>query len=173
MTGWAHVMTSTLGHWLPGDPRGFRDHGHRVHSSGDYKNPSPDGEHAGLHHYARSILRNEVSLTEPQRARLGKSLLEKLERMGTAVAVLAVGARHVHGLIRVGTADAVEVFGRAKQFASHQIRAEIPGKLWGASSHVERIHDGAQFVSALKYITRHRAEGAWVWENPEIATDRR
>ncbi|HEX3314753.1 MAG TPA: hypothetical protein VHR72_07680 [Gemmataceae bacterium] len=30
---------STYGSWLPGNPRGFRSRKHRIHSSGDYKNP--------------------------------------------------------------------------------------------------------------------------------------
>src|SRR5262249_17500638 len=44
---WRHVIISTLNSWLPGDPRGFRAVNHKIHSSGDYKNPPP-GEHAGL-----------------------------------------------------------------------------------------------------------------------------
>ncbi len=167
MTPWAHVMTSTLGHWLPGDPRGFRNHGHRIHSSRDYKIPPPRGEHAGLHAHAGAILSREVVLTVPQRERIGSALLEKPARMDIKTAALAVGSRHVHALIRVGTADAVEIFGRAKQFASHQARPELPGKLWGASSHIKRISHREQFDTTIRYIARHRAEGAWVWENPE------
>ncbi len=34
-----HVMFSTRGHWLPVDPRGFRNRDHRIHSSGDYTHP--------------------------------------------------------------------------------------------------------------------------------------
>ncbi len=87
--------------------------------------------------------------------------------MDIKVAVLAVGARHAHAFLLVGAADAVAILGCAKQFASHQARAELPGKLWGASSHVERINDREQFDSTIGYIARHREEGAWVWENPE------
>ncbi len=46
---WWHNILSTHGSWLPGNPRGFRSRNHRIHSSGDYKNPPPLGEHAGLH----------------------------------------------------------------------------------------------------------------------------
>ena len=45
---WYHVQFSTFGTWLRGDERGFRDHDHRLHSSGDYRNPPPPGEHEGL-----------------------------------------------------------------------------------------------------------------------------
>lgn len=67
---WFHIMWSTYGVWLHGDPRGFRDRFHRIHSSGDYKHPPPKGEHAGLHRYMARIMHKEPvsldrSLREP------------------------------------------------------------------------------------------------------------
>ena len=41
---WWHVTLSTYGSWLPGDQRGFRSRKHKIHSSGDYKNPPPASE---------------------------------------------------------------------------------------------------------------------------------
>jgi hypothetical protein len=46
---WRHCVIGTHNSWLPGDPRGFRAIDHKIHSSGDYKNPPPEGEHSGLH----------------------------------------------------------------------------------------------------------------------------
>ena len=31
---WRHVILNLRHTWLPGDPRGFRNRGHRTHSSG-------------------------------------------------------------------------------------------------------------------------------------------
>src|SRR5205814_7189946 len=45
---WRHVVISTRRSWLHGDRRGFRSRGHRIHSSGDYRDPPPQGEHEGL-----------------------------------------------------------------------------------------------------------------------------
>ena len=38
---WYHVNGNTYGTWLPGDPRGWRERGHKKHVAGDYKNPPP------------------------------------------------------------------------------------------------------------------------------------
>ncbi len=51
-----HVTWSTYGSWLPGDPRGFRTRGHRLHVDGDYRNPPPKGKYTGLHAHAKSSL---------------------------------------------------------------------------------------------------------------------
>jgi hypothetical protein len=40
---WRHVIIKTRSSWLHGDERGFRDRGHRIHSSGDYKHGPPKG----------------------------------------------------------------------------------------------------------------------------------
>jgi len=70
---WIHAYWSTFGVWLPGDPRGFRSRGHRIHSSGNYKDPPPTGEHAGLWLHARRMVKQQpVYLLKGQmRAALG------------------------------------------------------------------------------------------------------
>jgi len=57
MRKWFHITFSTYGAWLPGDPRGFRAWKHKRHSSGDYTNRPPRGEHAGLHAAAQMAMR--------------------------------------------------------------------------------------------------------------------
>src|SRR5947207_10093448 len=47
-TAWIHVVVGTYRSWDFGDERGFRSRKHRIHSSGDYKNPPPKREHEGL-----------------------------------------------------------------------------------------------------------------------------
>jgi hypothetical protein len=59
---WYHVTINTYGTWLPGDPRGFHSRGHRVHSSGDYREPPPEREHAGLHRWSKERSAASVSL---------------------------------------------------------------------------------------------------------------
>lgn len=163
---WAHVIAGTLGSWLPGDPRGFRSRRHRVHSSGDYRNPPPAGEHAGLHRHALSCSADAVRIPADLRARVGRAMLGKLHDSGVPVGALAVGSNHVHALIAVGDSDAVGPFGRAKQHASKAVSTDLPGKLWARSSHVVRVKNTGQLASTVQYIARHDRAGAWVWQHP-------
>ncbi|TVQ30861.1 MAG: hypothetical protein EA376_11395 [Phycisphaeraceae bacterium] len=105
-----------------------------------------------------------MSLGREQRESLGRAVLEKLAMMKIPCAILAVDESHVHALIRAGGIDAVRVFGRAKQFSSHRMRKDFPGKLWGASSHAVRIRNLGHMSATVSYIRKHRTRGAWVWE---------
>src|SRR4051794_17135006 len=93
---WWHVIISTYNSWLPGDERGFRSRGHKIHSSGDYKNPPPPDEHAGLRRYHEARADEPVIIPEECRATLGEAILAKLEKLGHRVLVLAVAATHSH-----------------------------------------------------------------------------
>jgi len=161
---WVHVMTSTRGHWLPGDPRGFRNRAHRIHSSGDYRNPPPRGEHAGLHAHARAISKGCVRL-RPDHARVvGAAMVDKLESIPVLISAFALDAVHAHALLRVGHANATAVFGRAKQAGSHAVWNELPGGIWGRSSHVVRIRSLEHGATVREYILGHASRGAWTFD---------
>lgn len=99
---WWHVMWHTYGTWLPCDPRGFRDRHHRIHSSGDYKNPPPGGEHAGLHRYAKRVSKNEVVLSTPAlRREVCEALLATTVELDYRVMALTVCRVHVHTVIEL------------------------------------------------------------------------
>lgn len=165
---WLHIQWSTFGAWRPGDPRGFRNDRHRIHSSGDYKNPPPAGEHAGLLRYARRVMHREpVALEERLRERARDSIVDKAGRVGLDVACLAVARAHVHLLARFQARKAavVRVVGQLKRHSSHALREAIPGKLWGAGCHIVAVKDRAHQVTAFNYIVRHAvSEGAAVWD---------
>ncbi|MBM4109048.1 MAG: hypothetical protein FJ255_09625 [Phycisphaerae bacterium] len=169
MTRWVHMMSSYRGQWIPGDRRGFRSRGHRVHSSGDYRRPPPEDEHAGLRRHVLGIMDEPVRLSPEQVAILVRSLGEKLEAMDVAVAILAADATHCHALFNAGDRAPRVLFGRAKQFASHRLRIEVPGKLWGASSGGREVRTQEHFVDALGYIADHGRRGAFVWINDRFA----
>jgi hypothetical protein len=78
-----------------------------------------------------------------------------------------IDAVHAHALIRVGADDAVAVFGRAKQAASHALRSHLPGGIWGRSSHVVRINSREHGTNAKNYILAHADRGAWIYPTPE------
>src|SRR5262249_23634298 len=95
---WRHVIVSTLNSWLPGDPRGFRNKKHRIHSSGDYKNPPPPTEHAGLRRYAKLISEEPVIIPAEFRPTVGKVIVTKLLDMDYPVLVISVAGMHAHFL---------------------------------------------------------------------------
>jgi hypothetical protein len=126
---WVAVIVSTHGTWLPGDPRGFRDHDHRIHSSGDSKRPPPSGEHAGLHRYARRHADPEVVIPPELHPPVAETFGEKLLAIGCPPRILAIGKVRGHILFSVGAADAKLIIGRAKQLASHRVRDRLPDDL--------------------------------------------
>jgi REP element-mobilizing transposase RayT len=162
---WVHLMWSTYGAWLHGDPRGFRDRFHRIHSSGDYRSPPPPGEHAGLREHVRRIMHKDPVLLGPSlRARALRAILEKAARERLLVVCAAVSATHVHVLARLDPLSIAASIGKLKRHSSHAIRDAIPGQVWGARRHVRAIRDRAHQLEAFRYILRHaRSEGAAVW----------
>ena len=118
-------------------------------------------------------MRDPVSLDRAQQQRLLDALSKKCGMMVIPLAVIAVDRVHCHALMDVGQNDPCDTFGRAKQYAYHQLGDEIPGKLWGASSSPLEIRDQRHFANVLNYIADHANEGAIVWLNSEYVRFRR
>jgi hypothetical protein len=163
---WVHVIVVTYGTWLPGDRRGFRDHGHRIHSSGTRASPPPPGEHVGLHRYSMSIVGEEVHVAQDLRLQLVAAIVGKLEACSVPVRIAAMCKTHGHVLARVGRVDAKPIVGRAKQAASHAVRHRMPGSIWAQGCHVVRIGSEEQYRAVVEYIAAHREDGGAVWEHP-------
>ncbi len=95
---WFHITCNTYGSWLPGDPCGFRDHDHRIHSSGNYKGPPPAGEHTLLHQNARrSMTKAMVTIDPAWRPRVALCIVEKNERMGVELGTVVMKTRRCGG----------------------------------------------------------------------------
>ena len=118
---WRHCVIGTLNSWLPGDPRGFRAKDHKIHSSGDYKNPPPEGEHAGLHEYSKSISGDPVIIPPDLRELVGQKILEKLRKLDYQVLAIAVGGMHCHFLAELpeSIAEVRQIVGQCKTVSSH------------------------------------------------------
>jgi REP element-mobilizing transposase RayT len=169
MSPWTHVYSSYLGQWLPGDQRGFNSRHHKIRSTRHYLIHDPfTKEHAGLERYSKLMCDDKVSIARQHRPMLLEALRAKFESMGTPIAAIGASPTHTHALIKVGDEDAKPIFGRAKQAASHALRAHYPGRLWGASCGVRRIMNFGHFASALWYILDHEKHGAAVWCDPDI-----
>lgn len=167
-TAWVHAIITTYGSWLPGDPRGFRDHDHRVHSSGDYKSPPPAGEHAGLYRFTEANTKAAVFLAPDVREHIAIALVEKLQSQQVHVRCIAVAGTHAHILACVGSQDAKPIIGRAKQAASHRVRDRLPGTVWAQGCHVVRVRDESHYRSIVNYIARHAEDNAYVWNHPDL-----
>ncbi len=161
-SNWVHAICNTKGSWLPGDPRGFRDHDHRAHSSGDYRNPPPTGEHEGLRRLATERSSGMVRLSQQEQRLIARAFSEKLASMEAAVSVLAIDAVHLHTLVRIGLGNAKPLIGRAKQRASYAIRDVRVGSIWAQGCHVVRIKDEGHWKTVRNYILKHELQGAIV-----------
>ena len=167
---WWHLIFSTKSSWLPGDPRGFRDHGHRLHSSGDYKHPPPPDEHEALLRHNQRRAGPTVIVDAPLQPRIGEALLQKTDAIGARVLCVTVSRTHAHLLIELpADADGVNrEAGRLKQFASHRVRDAVPGALWAKSGEPIRIRDRRHQHRVYRYILDHaRKENAWVWKHDD------
>ncbi len=162
---WFHVTFNTYGTWLPGDPRGFRTRHHREHVEGDYRHPPPSGLYSNR--FAANVARTKrapVRLTAAQRRVAGRAILSILHHLGATVVALAVGAEHVHLVVRLPNAEARGFVGRAKKHASHELRRlGIAGGVWAKRSRALPIVDRAHQLNAIRYVKKHRDHGAWVW----------
>jgi len=162
---WWHLILTTRGSWLPGDPRGFRSREHRVHSSGDYKHRPPVDEHAGLHHYQVQHSADAIRLTHPQQAEVGCSIIRKTDKQEITLAVLAVTSNHLHALVEIPHVDNPLVVMRTwKQTSSHRLRASLPGRVWARGGKPILVNDASHHAQMVRYIRKHRDEGAWVWD---------
>jgi REP element-mobilizing transposase RayT len=149
---------------LRADERGFRDHDHRIHSSGDYRNPPPKSEHEGLRRWViRHMHKEPVRLDRALMERVGAEMVRLLLGKGVEVVVLAVMPDHVHGIGRFERDKVRDHVGHAKRYSSHAIRDQIPGTVWGKKRALKRIRDRDHQVKTFTYIVKHSRKGAWVW----------
>src|SRR5882724_4054772 len=162
---WFHVILTTYGAWLPGDPRGFRTRHHRDHVEGDYKNPPPAGIYEKFAEKNREALKHdEVSLDWAQRETVGKALKAKLDELGVFVIAIAASAQHVHLLLKARPKEVRNQVGAAKMHTWFELRKSgWKKKLWGKRGKFLRIRDRAHQLNVFRYILRHAEQGAWVW----------
>jgi len=163
--GWYHVNGNTYGTWLPGDPRGWRERGHKLHVDGDYQNPPPAGSGNALHDHSCKLLKQPpVRLTQEQRAIVGRALAEMLAQQEMELLAVSLDAVHFHLLGRFPNSLVRPLVGRAKKHACFELRhCGFEGRLWGAGSNVVPIRDRQHQLNVFDYIVHHREKGSWLW----------
>ncbi len=162
---WYHLVTTTYGAWLYGDPRGFRTRHHREHVEGDYKNPPAPGTYDELAQRSRDSLRRPaVVLPVALRPVVGTAIRERLQGLGALVVCLSVSGQHLHVLVKMPFGQSRRWMGLAKRHVWFVLRDRgWIGKLWGKRGKTVVIKDRAHQLNVYRYILRHAAQGAWVW----------
>jgi hypothetical protein len=162
---WYHVNGNTYGTWLPGDPRGWRERGHKKHVVGDYKKPPPAGSGDAMHHHAKELLNHPpVHLDNAQRLIAGRALVEMLLKQKIEVLIVALDAIHFHLLSRFPSSQVRPIVGRAKKHAYFELHdCRFVGHLWGTGTNIVPIEDRKHQVNVYNYIADHKTKGAWAW----------
>ncbi len=169
-THWQHVVLGTRCSWLHGDRRGYRDRAHRTHSSGDYKNPPPEGEHSGLRRYYQRRSGKPVAFTLAVRIEICRQFVRKMKALGFRIIACAVCGQHLHALVELVSDyhERRKVIGKCKQKASHAVRDVLPGTIWAGGGEFKPIKDEGHFQNAYGYIRTKQEPGAVVWShNPK------
>jgi hypothetical protein len=161
---WRHVICNTHCSWLPGDPRGFRNREHRVHSSGDYKSPPPTGEHAGLYTHNLNQSGNRILIPSTVRQRIAEVFANHLRSQGWPVSIASASETHVHALslLPVDRRQTKRIVGDAKRVASRGVKAEMPGRIWSEGGTYKPVRNIGHYQAAYEYIRTRQEEGAYV-----------
>lgn len=162
---WRHIIVNTRNTWFHGDDRGFRDRDHRVHSSGDYKNPPPRNEHAGLHRYFAERAGEEVTFDRQVRPLIGRAIVASLRAMTYEPLCVAVSKVHAHLLVELADDYGLvkRVAGKAKHDASCAVTHLLPGRVWADGGTFRTIRDAAHLRNAEGYILFDQGPHAWTW----------
>jgi len=166
---WFICTGSTYGTWLPGDPRGWRTKGHRVHVEGDYRNPPVDtAARKRLHEINKARMKQSaVYLDDPiAREAACEAMALKLVKDDIECSVLSVSINHYHVLVRVPDCHPRYWLGRAKKSATTVMKKKgvTEGRVWASKGQCKPIVDEGHWCKARDYIERHfTGEGAAVW----------
>jgi REP element-mobilizing transposase RayT len=162
---WRFVTINSKNSWHHGSPRGFRSRDHRIHSSGDYRNPPPANEHAELLQYRRNRADKKVLLPLDVRPRICIALVESLTQW--RLKVISISCDHAHLLIELpgNTSQIKSIIGDAKRHASRVVRDVMPGTIWSAGCGYEPVDDVAHFNACVEYTLVKQGAGTWTWSH--------
>ncbi|MBC8106538.1 MAG: hypothetical protein H7Z14_08110 [Anaerolineae bacterium] len=167
-----HIVINTHSIWLHGDPKGFRSRGHRIYSSGDYRNPEPRGEHARLHIYQLEHSAPPTFLPSGAFAVVGRAIVENLSSRGHTVQAASVNSTRSHQLVSLpNDFDQIKVIiGWCKRFATRVARQRFDAlrdvEIWAEGETIKPIRDESHRINARDYILIKQGADAWTW-SPE------
>jgi hypothetical protein len=162
---WRHVIINTRSSWLPGDERGFRSRRDRIHSSGDYRNPPPQDEHAGLRIFNERNSGDEITIPRHLRSVIGRAIVAYLISQNYRVLVVAVAKVHAHFIVELP----IDLFavrwivGQAKRKSSRAVKDEMPGSIWAAGGTYKPVENRKHMDRAYPYVLYEQGSDAWTW----------
>lgn len=166
--GWYHCTCNTYGTWLRGDPRGWRTRHDRERVEGDYRHPSKPGTWERRYQRSQQLMRcSPLHLTREQQCVAVDAIVRTLRYHGVEALVVALDRQHLHVLARFGDHRPRKWLGVAKKNAARELldRGLVgEGGSWGKRSQSEPIRDRAHQIAVFRYILRHGAKGATVWD---------
>ncbi|WP_428936716.1 hypothetical protein [Fontivita pretiosa] len=162
---WWHVMIGTYCAWLPGDSRGFRSKAHRIHSSGDYRNPPPPSEHAGLRQFHQQRHPDPVQIPYELRGLVAQTIAQVLHELGLRVLIVSVSAKHAHilGELPLNLREFNRVIGICKNRSSRAIRRTIPGRVWARGDMHRLVRNRAHRKQVYLYLRDRQGPQAVAW----------
>jgi len=107
--------------------------------------------------------KDPVHLTPQQRDATCRKLVELLQAKGARMLIVAVASDHVHALGSFPVVDLRAIVGHAKKYASHALRHEVPGAVWGRKCALKRITDLDHQRATFAYIKAHAQIDAALW----------
>ena len=163
---WYHLTLGLYASWLPGDPRGFRDHDHKIHSSGDYKHLPPPGEHEGLFRWCQARVGEPTRLPPFARAALRDSLREAARRQQRRLVTVAACRAHLHAVIELASDEdaAKKQAGYLKKSVTQRWKLPKGRRLWSGVCDLRPIYSEKRRESARIYVTDHILEGGATWD---------
>jgi REP element-mobilizing transposase RayT len=164
---WQHVVINARCSWLHGDQRGFRSRRHRIHSSGDYKDPPPDGEHEGLWAFHVGRSGKGIHFILEARITIIAMFVLKMRSLGYRIIACSVGKEHLHCLVELSRSykESRRAVGKCKQRASHAVRKLLPGNIWSEGGQFKKIKDLGHFHNSYGYIREKQEAGTVVWSH--------
>ena len=162
---WRHVIVNTHCTWLPGAAKGFRNRDHRIHSSGDYKNPPPPLEHVRLRDHVRRVAGRGAEIPASSREAVGRAFVDRLRKEGFTVLAVSVSAEHVHVLTELPNHRPTirTIIGRCKQYGTRAARPTVAGELWADGGEFKEVRDRWHQLNVYEYILTKQGPWAWTW----------
>ena len=166
---WFLITWATYGHWLPGDPRGFRTYRGKkeIPPPKRYAGGGPayePAEYKRLYDYTRARTGRAIRLNRVQIQAACDMIVETATAFGVG-GVVAIGPHHVHVLASFPPAMTTGFFcNRVKSRSSLRLSEfGLRGRVWARRYHAKQVLRES-IDDARKYILSHECEDTVVAE---------
>jgi REP element-mobilizing transposase RayT len=152
-----HLVTTTYGTWLPGDPRGHWSPILNADEKLVYHSGVPQSGDPMTEEWARKQMKHDmVVLTPEHRKTMADSIGQTTKRYGYRVIAAAIWSTHIHLVIEKTKEDISAVAGRYKGISGKDVRAvRGPGPIWTAGYFKVFLFKEQHVQAAVHYVEEH------------------